>query len=222
MITSPTTTSAAAAPTSTSAATSQSADAAGALSSDFETFLSLLTAQIRNQDPLKPADSTEFVAQLATFSNVEQAVRGNELLETIVARMDGQDIAAAGTWIGLEVRHQGPVSADDATVLHAEIPAVADAAQLVARDAQGNEVLRQAIDPDATTLDWPRGRSLPAGHYALHVEASAGDQPLTPIPVSHYTTVREVALGTDGTDLILANGTRLPTSALESVRRPEG
>ena len=43
------------------------ADESNGLASDFDTFLQLLTAQIRNQDPLNPADSTEFVAQLATF-----------------------------------------------------------------------------------------------------------------------------------------------------------
>ena len=50
---------------------------------DFQTFLKLLTAQMRHQDPLEPLDSTQFVAQLAAFSSVEQQIETNTKLETI-------------------------------------------------------------------------------------------------------------------------------------------
>jgi len=50
---------------------------------EFTTFLTLLTAQIRNQDPLAPLDSTQFVEQLATFSNLELQAEGNQTLEDI-------------------------------------------------------------------------------------------------------------------------------------------
>lgn len=50
---------------------------------EFSTFLTLLTAQIRNQDPLAPLDSTQFVEQLATFSNLELQAKGNAVLEDI-------------------------------------------------------------------------------------------------------------------------------------------
>ena len=57
---------------------------ANEMAGDFETFLKLLTAQLRNQDPLQPMDSTEFVAQLASFSAVEQQVRANDRLACCV------------------------------------------------------------------------------------------------------------------------------------------
>ena len=47
-------------------------------------FLSLLTAQVQNQDPMKPLDSTAFVEQLATFSALEQQVQTNKHLGEIV------------------------------------------------------------------------------------------------------------------------------------------
>lgn len=50
---------------------------------EFNTFLTLLTAQIRNQDPLAPLDSTQFVEQLATFTNLELQAKGNASLERI-------------------------------------------------------------------------------------------------------------------------------------------
>lgn len=61
-----------------------------ALESDFTTFLNLLTAQLRNQDPMNPTDSTQFVAQLAQFSNVEQAVKSNKTLDAILGALGGE------------------------------------------------------------------------------------------------------------------------------------
>lgn len=52
---------------------------------EFSTFLTLLTAQIKNQDPLAPLDSTQFVEQLATFSNLELQAKGNQSLDLIAA-----------------------------------------------------------------------------------------------------------------------------------------
>lgn len=50
---------------------------------EFQTFLQLLTAQMRHQDPLEPLDSTQFVAQLAAFSSVEQQITTNEKLDNL-------------------------------------------------------------------------------------------------------------------------------------------
>jgi flagellar basal-body rod modification protein FlgD len=66
------------------AAASAAVSSADATGEEFETFLTLLTAQIRNQDPLAPLDSTQFVEQLATFSSLELQATGNQTLEEIV------------------------------------------------------------------------------------------------------------------------------------------
>lgn len=56
-------------------------------SEELTQFLSLLTAQVRNQDPLEPLDSTAFVEQLATFSALEQQVQTNNHLADILAAL---------------------------------------------------------------------------------------------------------------------------------------
>ena len=65
-------------------ATSAVVSSTDATGEEFETFLTLLTAQIKNQDPLAPLDSTQFVEQLATFSSLELQAKGNQTLEEIV------------------------------------------------------------------------------------------------------------------------------------------
>ena len=56
---------------------------ADSVNEQFDTFLNLLTAQIKNQDPLAPMDSTQFVEQLATFSNLELQAKNTQILEDI-------------------------------------------------------------------------------------------------------------------------------------------
>lgn len=51
----------------------------------YDAFLQLLIAQLKHQDPLKPIDSTEYVSQLATLSNLEQAIKQNEKLEAVIS-----------------------------------------------------------------------------------------------------------------------------------------
>lgn len=75
----------------------------GGPNADFDSFLTLLTAQLRNQDPLAPLESTEFIAQLASFSTVEQLIGANEFLETISAQNTAGQVADLASWIGRNV-----------------------------------------------------------------------------------------------------------------------
>lgn len=59
----------------------------GASTLDYDAFLKLLTAQMKFQDPTKPMDSTQFVSQLASFSNVEQAIKTNSKLDALITTM---------------------------------------------------------------------------------------------------------------------------------------
>ena len=80
---------------------------ASAASVDYDAFLQLLVAEMQNQDPTKPMESTEYVAQLASFSNVEQQIQTNEKLDNL---LNSSFIASAGSLIGRTI-----TSADGAT-----------------------------------------------------------------------------------------------------------
>lgn len=84
---------------STPSVTSPASDVAKAVSktkemANFDSFLKLLTTEMKNQDPLKPLDPTQTVTQLATFSGVEQAVKTNTLLTTLVQNASGAQSAS--------------------------------------------------------------------------------------------------------------------------------
>lgn len=66
----------------------------------YDDFLKLLLSQMQNQDPLKPMDSTEYVSQLATFSNVEQGIKQNAKLDQLLVT---SNISQADSVVGKNV-----------------------------------------------------------------------------------------------------------------------
>ncbi|RZJ80718.1 MAG: flagellar hook assembly protein FlgD, partial [Brevundimonas sp.] len=72
------------------------------LASNFETFLSLLTSQLKNQDPLSPVDSNQFTAQLTQMAGVEQQLLTNDLLTSLLSAQQGAGLTGAANYIGKE------------------------------------------------------------------------------------------------------------------------
>jgi flagellar basal-body rod modification protein FlgD len=70
-----------------SATTSTAATDASKNMLDYNTFLQLLIAEMKNQDPTKPMDSAQYIGQLASFSNVEQAVKTNAKLDAMMSSL---------------------------------------------------------------------------------------------------------------------------------------
>ncbi|NQV57136.1 MAG: flagellar hook assembly protein FlgD, partial [Rhodospirillales bacterium] len=68
-----------------------------ALAADLDSFLLLLTTQLKNQDPLSPLDPTDFTGQLVQFASVEQQITSNANLEKLV---EVQNLALASSIIG--------------------------------------------------------------------------------------------------------------------------
>ena len=66
---------------------SSTSDDASAASVDYDSFLKLLIAQMKNQDPTKPMDPAQFMSQLASFSNVEQGIKMNQKLDSLMTSM---------------------------------------------------------------------------------------------------------------------------------------
>ena len=106
---------------STPAATSSASQSASTL--DYTTFLRLLIAELKNQDPTKPMDSAQYIGQLASFSNVEQAVKTNAKLDAMMSsmaltqaegfigrRVASEDGSIVGTVAGMRVISGGAVA----------------------------------------------------------------------------------------------------------------
>ncbi|GGB75852.1 flagellar hook assembly protein FlgD [Henriciella pelagia] len=123
---------------------------------EFDNFLKLLTAQLRNQDPLSPLDSTQFVEQLATFSSLEQQVRGNASLESMASMIGDIHAMFASEWIGKSVTVESswvPYSGQSVDFM-VNAPDAADKAILNIKDSAGETIWTKALDLSDETHSW--------------------------------------------------------------------
>lgn len=77
------------------------------LSDDFDSFMKLLTTQLKNQDPTDPLDTNEFTNQLVLFSGVEQSIATNENLERLISLTSNQTVNTAVSFVGKAVEAKG-------------------------------------------------------------------------------------------------------------------
>lgn len=77
------------------------------LTGDLESFLRLLITQLKNQNPLEPLDATDFTAQLAQFAAVEQGIKTNKNLESLISMSKIGQVAAAVSYLGKVIEAEG-------------------------------------------------------------------------------------------------------------------
>ncbi|MFP1645433.1 flagellar hook capping FlgD N-terminal domain-containing protein [Pontitalea aquivivens] len=210
----------------TSAQTPQEKPAGGMISSDFQTFLLMLTTQMQNQDPLNPIESSDYAVQLATFSGVEQQVRTNQLLEGLAAQMGVAGISQLAGWVGLEARAAAPVAFDGAPLTLAPNPATgADQAILVVKDASGNTVARDPLAVSDAPIQWDgsrlNGSLLPAGIYSFEIESYNSGVLLSSNPVDVYAEILEARGTPEGTVLVLRGGATVSAADVTALRQPQ-
>ncbi|MCU0911403.1 MAG: flagellar hook assembly protein FlgD [Rhodobacteraceae bacterium] len=200
------------------------AQAKSGLSSDFQTFLKMLTTQIQNQDPLNPKPADEFAVQLATFSSVEQQVLTNELLQGLTGQLGGGISQIAG-WVGMEARAQAPVRFDGAPVTILPSPAPgADAAQLVVRNETGREVARVPVAASSDPLVWDGtgsgGQTVLPGVYSFELVSFANGVPTASSTPASYGRVTEARVENGKPVVVLASGATVPASEVSALRQP--
>jgi flagellar basal-body rod modification protein FlgD len=202
--------------------------AANALSSDFETFLRMLTVQMKNQDPLNPIESSDFAVQLATFSGVEQQVRTNELLGKLADGLSASGMSEFAGWIGKEVRTAAAARFEGAplTLYPGADASGAQTAFLVVRDATGLPVARSPVPQGVQQLSWagvrPDGTPFPAGLYRFEIELVNEGSVVRTAAAEHYARVSEVRAGSAGPVLLLSGDVSVSAAEVTGVREGGG
>lgn len=196
----------------------------GGSGEEFNSFLQLLTAQIRNQDPLSPLDSTQFVEQLATFSTLEQQVRSNSSLEGIAQGINELQSLIANQWLGQTV------SVESSNLNYNGDPiefgytgsSEADRAVLTVRDGGNRVIWSEQLRNDQDTHRW-NGQTAsgqqadPGSNYHLSIDLYRQSEFLGSVAPRVVTTVTDVSTAADGTPLL---GTSMAnTVGLKAVRR---
>jgi flagellar basal-body rod modification protein FlgD len=207
-------------------ATSGTAAAQGSNQLDQNEFLKLMLAQLKNQDPFKALDPTQFLGQLAQFSTVTGIQAMNKAFDTLAESMRASQVLEGATMVGRGVLVDGSevqLGATDSIEGSVDVPPGTSDAQLNVFDAAGQLVrripLKIAVGLNDFTWDGTDdlGERLPAGTYSLEVVANVvGKSESLPLLVS--TRVSSVTIDPNGFGLVL-NTPTLGSVSLSQVRR---
>ena len=195
---------------------------------DRDAFLKLLVEQLRNQDPLNPQDNHEFIAQLATFSSLEQSMGINTRLDALMLQTAGLANSQVVGLVGQTATVKGSMVSIDGTGVGTPVGFTLDsdtASTVVSiRDQQGRVVRTMDLGARSAGLvqvNWDgrddAGVVQPAGAYTVSVEAKTDLD--APVGVSQETSgVVEAVSFEQGFPLLhLDNGISVPVSDLLKV-----
>jgi flagellar basal-body rod modification protein FlgD len=214
-------TSAAAATTNASGSTTNSATG---LAQNFNTFLTLLTTQLQNQDPLSPMDTNQFTQQLVSFSQVEQQINTNSNLQQLIQLQGAGESIAALPLVGQNIEYNSataPLSNGQANFVY-DLPSASTSTALTVVDSDGRVVYTQPGETDAGShaFSWNgktnAGVQLPNGNYTLKIQAAdANGSAVTP-SIASIGSVQAVGVE-NGTATFTVNGMSVPMSELVTV-----
>jgi flagellar basal-body rod modification protein FlgD len=199
--------------------------ASGSLAQNMDAFLMLLTTQLKNQDPLSPQDSTQWVTQLVQFSGVEQAIHQRQSLENLVNLQLAWQTTNAVGYIGKTVEASGEnvyLKNGDAKIRYT-LEDDAGAATIVIKDTGGKTVRELTVPRTKGTheVTWngkdSDGVALDDGFYSISVKATRG-QGLPVGATTKFSGVVDSVENVGGQILFHVGNQKLSIGDITSVR----
>jgi len=196
------------------------------LAGNFDTFLTLLTTQLQNQDPLSPMDTSQFTEQLVSFAGVEQQINMNTNLTTLISMQQSSESLQALQLVGANVTINSNTAAlSKATGSPAtwgfSSPSPATGAVTIT-SATGQVALTGTISLTAGSQSYTwngqgnNGVTWPDGNYTLSINAvGANGQPVT-VSTQVQGTISSVNVS-QNPPLVTVGGQNYPISAIQSI-----
>ena len=184
-----------------SATGAKSSSTSTTLAGNFQTFLTLLTTQLQNQNPLDPLDTNQFTQQLVQFAGVEQQLKSNDQLTSLVALQKTAQASQALNFVGATALVDGKTTSlgtnGAAWNLNVSKPA---SAEVFIKNAAGVTAFssKYSVNPGDQTFRWDGkgsdGTQWPEGSYTIEIVAK--DASNQPVPV-----ITQIAGVVDSADL---------------------
>lgn len=197
------------------------------LNQDFDQFLTLLTTQLQNQDPLSPMDSSEFTNQLVQFSSVEQQIKSNTLLENLLSTQTLNMTALGVSFIGKDVEVEAKdfkFTSGKSSPLAYSLPSEATTGTVTIVDENGETVYSKAIDTASGRHEFTwdgkdnNGQPVASGTYTLKVAALTEDN--TSLNVTTFVPGHVSALESDDTTgglVLVVDGQKIPLTNVRKI-----
>jgi flagellar basal-body rod modification protein FlgD len=203
--------------TSTTGQTTTTGEGKSVLGKD--DFLNLMIAQMKYQDPLNPSDGTQYAAQLAQFSSLEQLTNLNTTMTSAessnVSLVQSVNNTMSATLIGKQVKLDGGTinyNKEDSIELGYNLPANAASASISIVDSNGN-VVKTINDIDKTSgdhkLSWDftdnNGEKVTTGTYTFSVNATDGTGAALTTTVFKYGIIAGIKYDSSGAKLMIGD-----------------
>ena len=210
---------------STASSTVKSATDDTMIASNFTTFLQLLTTQLKNQNPMDPLDTNQFTQQLVQFASVEQQMKSNDQLSTLVSLEQSAQATTALAYIGQTVVVDGSTSnltnGQAKWTFNATKPATAS---VTIKDSTGQTAYSGTFGVQAgdNQFIWDGkgndGKQWPSGNYSIAVTGKDASGNATAISTQVQSTVDSVDLSQNPPTLSI-NGTDYPMTKITKLVR---
>lgn len=214
----------------TQTGTSSTSSASQTLSADMNTFLTLLTTQLKYQDPLDPMDTAEFTNQLVQYSSVEQAIQTNSKLDSLISMSTSNLGAQAVSYIGKVAQVLGDVMpledgiAKAAYTLDKDVKSVS----VVVKDMNGKIVYSEGGETTSGTHEFTwngkdmNGNQLEDGAYQIVVSASvATGEASANVTTTIFGRVTGVASDSNGVYIGLGDAVTANLSDILTIRNDD-
>lgn len=198
------------------------------IADNFDTFLTLLTTQLKNQSPLDPLDTNQFTEQLVQFTEVEQTVKQNENLEKLIRLSAANAMTNVVGFLGGEITLSGTTAQleNGTAAWNYSLASAADSASITIKDANGVPVFTTTGPAPAgqSTFLWDgrtdTGGTAPEGEYTISV--TAVDSNGTAIEVTTESTGIVDGVNFSGGEPVLLVGNReVKLDEVRSVKLPD-
>ncbi|MHB1077436.1 flagellar hook assembly protein FlgD [Thiobacillus sp.] len=188
-------------------------------------FLSLLVAQMKNQDPLNPLDNAQVTSQMAQLSTVQGIENMNSSLQAMSASLGTNQMSQAASLIGRTVLVPGDTisPAQLENVVGFDLSRPADTVTASIYDASGSLVRKLTLgsrEAGVNVVAWDgltdTGTAAPAGKYSFKIDAVQGGQAIDSTALS-LGTVNSVSQNSQGVQLNLAGNTNVGYADIRQI-----
>lgn len=209
----------------TTSQTSATGNDALTFTQNYNTFLTMLTTQLKNQDPLNPMDTSQFTNQLVEFSQVEQQLKTNSQLATMIGNQASSQAMSALPMIGQMIEYNGneAVLENGQAGFSYTLPSDASTASIIIEDSNGNPVYSESVDTSAGKHDltWngqtSSGQQEPdGGTYTIQVLAADANGNSITASTTAVGIVSSVSVS-NNTAVFNVSGLQVPMNQLVDV-----
>ncbi|MFN3657233.1 MAG: flagellar hook assembly protein FlgD [Pseudolabrys sp.] len=196
------------------------------IASNFQSFLQLLTTQLKNQNPLDPLDTNQFTQQLVQFAQVEQQMKSNDQLATLVAMNKTAEATTALAYVGATVVVDGSTAKLDSNGATWNFNVTKPAtATVTIKDAAGQTAYSATfgVTPGDQKFTWDGrgndGSVWPAGNYTITATALDASKQSVAVSTEVQAVVDSVDL-TQTPPLLSINGSNFTIDKVKRILRP--